>query len=127
MGLYLGLLLRPKFLNLVTSTHREESSSQEPQSPAQGYYDNPELETVEAVRLVNMTGVLGSQRLLFVGVMTAHRYLGTRATSVYDTWAADVPGKKFLHSLFMYLFCHRHKKKVHDVLTRSCLICELTS
>lgn len=31
--------------------------------------------------------------LLFVGVMTAEKYLSTRAVAVYETWGKSVPGK----------------------------------
>ncbi|XP_075209798.1 chondroitin sulfate synthase [Lycorma delicatula] len=31
--------------------------------------------------------------LLFVGVMTAKKYLDTRAAAVYDTWGKEIPGK----------------------------------
>ncbi|CAK1541983.1 unnamed protein product [Leptosia nina] len=34
-----------------------------------------------------------NRTLLFVGVMTAEQYLGTRAKAVYDTWAQDLPGR----------------------------------
>jgi len=44
-------------------------------------------------------GLLGPQRhrdprrsLLFVGVMTAERFLGTRAAAVWDTWGQELPG-----------------------------------
>jgi hypothetical protein len=33
------------------------------------------------------------RRLLFVGVMTAHSYLKTRAKAVWNTWAKEIPGK----------------------------------
>lgn len=37
--------------------------------------------------------------LLFVGVMTASKYLETRAKAVYETWGQEVPGKiKFFSS-----------------------------
>lgn len=33
------------------------------------------------------------EQLVFVGVMTAAKYLETRAKSVYDTWGKQIPGK----------------------------------
>lgn len=33
-----------------------------------------------------------SSSLLFVGVMTAQKYLDTRAVAVYDTWGKEIPG-----------------------------------
>lgn len=38
------------------------------------------------------------ESLLFVGVMTANRYLATRATAVYGTWARRVPGRVMFYS-----------------------------
>lgn len=34
-----------------------------------------------------------SESLLFVGVMTAKKYLDTRAKAVYETWGKELPGK----------------------------------
>ncbi|XP_060526080.1 chondroitin sulfate synthase 1 isoform X2 [Cylas formicarius] len=34
-----------------------------------------------------------NQNLIFVGVMTAKKYLDTRARAVYDTWGRHVPGR----------------------------------
>ncbi|CAH1989397.1 unnamed protein product [Acanthoscelides obtectus] len=39
-----------------------------------------------------------NKNLLFVGVMTAAKYLDTRAKSVYDTWASEVSGKVMFFS-----------------------------
>lgn len=33
------------------------------------------------------------KNLLFVGVITAEKYLATRAVAVYKTWGSDIPGK----------------------------------
>lgn len=38
------------------------------------------------------------ESLLFVGVMTANRYLSTRAAAVHDTWARRVPGRVMFYS-----------------------------
>lgn len=35
----------------------------------------------------------GKQDLLFVGIMTANKYIATRAQAIWETWAQDVPGK----------------------------------
>lgn len=44
-----------------------------------------------------------NKSLLFVGVMTAGKYLNTRAKAVYDTWGRDVPGKiVFFSSEYSY-------------------------
>ena len=34
-----------------------------------------------------------NRQLLLVGVMTADKYIGTRAKAVYETWGSQVPGK----------------------------------
>jgi chondroitin sulfate synthase len=34
-----------------------------------------------------------SKSLLFVGVMTAQKYLNTRAKAVYETWGRELPGR----------------------------------
>jgi hypothetical protein len=33
------------------------------------------------------------KNLVFIGVMTAQKYLDTRANSVYNTWGRSIPGK----------------------------------
>lgn len=33
------------------------------------------------------------QSLVFVGVMTAQKYLSTRAVAVYETWGKELPGR----------------------------------
>lgn len=44
-----------------------------------------------------------NKNLLFVGVMTAAKYLDTRAKAVYNTWGRQVPGKiMFYSSEFSY-------------------------
>lgn len=39
-----------------------------------------------------------NKNLLFVGVMTAAKYLDTRAKAVYNTWGRQVPGKVMFYS-----------------------------
>lgn len=41
----------------------------------------------------NETIVNSDKTLLFVGVMTAEKYLTTRAKAVYETWGSDLPGR----------------------------------
>lgn len=38
-------------------------------------------------------GAVRPQRFLYVGVMTAKKYLDTRAVAAYKTWARSIPGK----------------------------------
>lgn len=39
-----------------------------------------------------------NNNLLFVGVMTAEKYLDTRAKAAYNTWGRQVPGKVLFYS-----------------------------
>lgn len=59
--------------------------------------------TAEDVSMVNGTKSSGGnveppESLLFVGVMTANRYLATRAAAVHRTWARQVPGRVVFYS-----------------------------
>jgi chondroitin sulfate synthase len=52
----------------------------------------------DALRITGMTVPSESVRdsrkaLLFVGVMTAQKYLATRARAVYETWGREIPGR----------------------------------
>ncbi|XP_069679907.1 chondroitin sulfate synthase 1 [Periplaneta americana] len=52
----------------------------------------------DPLRIIGMTvsgeTVHNSRKtLLFVGVMTAHKYLATRARAVYETWGREIPGR----------------------------------
>ncbi|XP_057655597.1 chondroitin sulfate synthase 1 isoform X1 [Diorhabda carinulata] len=50
-------------------------------------------------RLINEENRRASNKsLLFVGIMTAAKYLDTRAKAVYDTWGREVPGKVMFFS-----------------------------
>jgi chondroitin sulfate synthase len=69
-GLLLGLLLLQR-----SSSGREGAGSRAPG-------------TVAASRREP-----GPGGLLFVGVMTARKYLGTRAKAVYESWGREVPGQ----------------------------------
>ena len=45
------------------------------------------------VRPREISDELDTKRLLFVGIMTAEKFLDSRASVVYNTWGKDVPGK----------------------------------
>ncbi|XP_026686123.1 chondroitin sulfate synthase 1-like, partial [Diaphorina citri] len=102
MGLYLGVLLRPKFLSLAALHFSTPRPAADPVSDAeailprgeetQGQTDGWSSSAGEKGRGISDVG-LSESGLLFVGVMTANSYLNTRATSVYDTWARDIPGR----------------------------------
>ncbi|XP_076333600.1 chondroitin sulfate synthase 1-like [Tachypleus tridentatus] len=42
---------------------------------------------------VDLTTLTEDKRLLFVGVMTAEKFLDSRAVAVYETWGKIIPGK----------------------------------
>ncbi|CAB3386551.1 Hypothetical predicted protein [Cloeon dipterum] len=55
--------------------------------------DNATLPPEELIH-ANLQGLHNSSKsLLFVGVMTAQKYLDTRAKAVYDTWGRELPGR----------------------------------
>lgn len=45
------------------------------------------------VRPREISKELGVRKLVFIGVMTAEKFLNTRAKAVYETWGKKVPGK----------------------------------
>jgi chondroitin sulfate synthase len=66
-----------------------------PEDSDYGFSDKDEN---DALRIIGIT-VPGEfvrnprKALLFVGVMTAQKYLGTRARAVYETWGREIPGR----------------------------------
>jgi hypothetical protein len=42
---------------------------------------------------VIFTNISNDENLVFIGIMTAQKFLKTRAKSVYETWGRDIPGK----------------------------------
>ncbi|KAJ8937488.1 hypothetical protein NQ314_011878 [Rhamnusium bicolor] len=58
-----------------------------------------ERKHITPVQLINEENARASNKnLLFVGIMTAAKYLDTRAKAVYDTWGREVPGKVMFYS-----------------------------
>lgn len=56
--------------------------------------DDYEEDPMSIVGLNTSLTISNNQKnLIFVGVMTAEKYLSTRAVAVYETWGKDVPGK----------------------------------
>lgn len=61
------------------------------------------VQTAERVNRRSFSQTTPKDNLLFVGVMTASKYLDTRAKAVYDTWGREVPGKiLFFSSEYSY-------------------------
>jgi hypothetical protein len=83
-GLTLGcLLFSGRMARPCTSTPLEIPSSDE-------FFARPDKEPEKVVPLPSSPG---QKSLLFVGVMTAQKYLSTRAVGVFETWGKDIPGK----------------------------------
>nr|CAD7398332.1 unnamed protein product [Timema poppensis] len=96
LGLFLGLLLAspPALLSFLkenltctSSTGRTHPKLHQP----------PPVET-DPLKIIDMLDLNenrhnSAKTLLFVGVMTAQKYLPTRAVAVYDTWGKELPGR----------------------------------
>ncbi|XP_063979175.1 chondroitin sulfate synthase 1 isoform X2 [Diachasmimorpha longicaudata] len=84
VGLTVGFLLGFIMMNYrgITSNPMTPTSGVRASSRGRPPATIPNLE-------VNISG----KNLVFVGVMTANKYLGTRAKAVWETWGKTVPGK----------------------------------
>ncbi|XP_011309652.1 chondroitin sulfate synthase 1 isoform X2 [Fopius arisanus] len=82
VGLTVGFLL-----GLIMMNYRGITSNPMTPSPTRGSTARP------PVRVHNLDVNVTGKNLVFVGVMTAHKYLGTRAKAVWETWGKTVPGK----------------------------------
>ncbi|KAF5300099.1 hypothetical protein FQA39_LY11291 [Lamprigera yunnana] len=78
IGVILGLAVAPFF--------KKNSENLDVCAPD---YDNYDSSEPIDIRVVNKT----EDNFLLVGVMTAKKYVDTRAEAVYDTWGKTVPGK----------------------------------
>lgn len=58
----------------------------------------PDNGTAAADEKRDSAATVAAESLLFVGVMTADRYLATRAAAVHNTWARRVPGRVMFYS-----------------------------
>lgn len=87
LGLILGLLLGVLMLNYRTIGINS--------APAVGHHHgtkkHPNSLSKIFVQNVNFKNK-STKNLVFVGVMTANKYLGTRAKAVYETWGKEIPG-----------------------------------
>ncbi|GIY12695.1 chondroitin sulfate synthase 1 [Caerostris darwini] len=84
----LRYLLLQKPSCLLSST--KISSTSNPQSSNEIPVDN----------VVNISDLTEDKRLIFIGVMTAQKYLHTRALAIHNTWGKTVPGKLIFFSSF---------------------------
>ncbi|XP_054714814.1 chondroitin sulfate synthase 1-like [Uloborus diversus] len=48
--------------------------------------------------IINISDISDEKRLIFIGVMTAQKYLDTRALAIHNTWGKTVPGKLIFFS-----------------------------
>ncbi|KAK9506599.1 hypothetical protein O3M35_008500 [Rhynocoris fuscipes] len=92
LGLILGLLIFSKWPSINQEDYVEKKcitkfNLNDFSWRQQSYKDQYSNQHTSAVQRNNIT-----KSLLFVGVMTAKKYLPTRATAVYETWGKDVPG-----------------------------------
>ncbi|XP_063590151.1 chondroitin sulfate synthase 1-like [Penaeus indicus] len=87
VGIFFGFVITAAFRQLMLKPHMCLSSRNVP------VYDD----TSEAFRIIGhdpKKNVHNSDKnLVFVGVMTANMYLGSRAKAVFETWGKHLPGK----------------------------------
>lgn len=93
LGLFVGLIL-----GFLILSYRLTLSNQQQQFAI--WTSMPGLRSPPKASVRNMPRLKDDERinsstssLLFVGVMTAQKYLDTRAKAVYETWGKDLPGK----------------------------------
>lgn len=106
-GLIVGLL----FGYLVTvSVRSRHDFSKCPKNDRRfsSFEPNEDFAPLDPLKIIGLTdeteNVHNSNRsLLFVGVMTADKYLDTRALAVYRTWGKDLPGR-------MAFFSSKHSR-----------------
>lgn len=80
LGLFLGTLVASQLQNVLI--HTEDCILKLP------VQRNLKVNVVEKIE-----NAAPGRQLLLVGVMTAEKYIGTRAKAVYDTWGRSVRGK----------------------------------
>lgn len=93
LGLFVGLIL-----GFLILSYRLTVSNQQQQlaiwTSMPGLRSPPRASVRNIPRLKDDERINSStSSLLFVGVMTAQKYLDTRAKAVYETWGKELPGK----------------------------------
>lgn len=93
LGLFVGLIL-----GFLILSYRLTVSNQQQQlaiwTSMPGLRSPPRASVRNVPRLNDDERINSStSSLLFVGVMTAQKYLDTRAKAVYETWGKELPGK----------------------------------
>ena len=66
-----------------------------PANPEYGFRGTAEDDALKSIGITLPGESVHNSRktLLFVGVMTAQKYLATRARAVYETWGQEIPGR----------------------------------
>lgn len=92
LGLVLGLILGFLILSYrLVVTNRQQQVTIWTSMP--GLRSLPRALTHNIPELKDNEINSSSSNLVFVGVMTAQKYLDTRAKAVYETWGRELPGK----------------------------------
>lgn len=94
LGLVLGFVLSTphygifaRFLRLANETCDPASAS------ARLFMDERDALAIVGIEDENENIHNSKRALVFAGVMTAHKYLATRAVAVFDTWGKELPGR----------------------------------
>ncbi|OAD61078.1 Chondroitin sulfate synthase 1, partial [Eufriesea mexicana] len=90
VGLLLGFLIQS--YRILSSNHHQRSNVYVTSMPGSGVLIKSSARNVPKLNddeQINSS----STSLVFVGVMTASKYLDSRAKAVYETWGKELPGK----------------------------------
>ena len=90
VGLLLGFLIQS--YRILSSSHHQRLNIYASSMPGPRVLIKPSAQNVPKLtddEQINSS----STSLVFVGVMTASKYLDTRAKAVYETWGKELPGK----------------------------------
>ncbi|XP_012278508.1 chondroitin sulfate synthase 1 [Orussus abietinus] len=96
LGLILGLILGFSILNyeMLPTLLLSPANGTHKAGPNQTMDPNDQSSPLRNIDPRKDGGISNSSSsLLLVGVMTAQKYLSTRAKAVYETWGSEVPGK----------------------------------
>ncbi|XP_015432294.1 PREDICTED: chondroitin sulfate synthase 1 [Dufourea novaeangliae] len=91
VGLLLGFLIQS--YRILSSSHQERYNIYSSSMPGPHVLVKPLTRNVPNLNEDDQTNSSSTTGLVFVGVMTAGKYLDTRAKAVYETWGKDLPGK----------------------------------
>lgn len=95
-GFFLATLLRKTLLNCRATGCCQNDGSEQTLNQNQ----NENIKIYDKIEI--------DKNLVFIGVMTAQKYLDTRAKSVYTTWGQQIPGK-------MSFFSRSGSSSIYDI------------